>query len=411
MTLFGCAMVFSVNTTYQSYIHEPIFQKYNFLSISFILASGFAFYLSARLAYHIDQSYKPPIFTSRYSTNRIEYLMLGSNLLYSAFLIFTIGISNIAGLLLAGGSSGNEFKIQVSEAISDSRLGWINDFSLALIVWCLILRLNQQKKGILYLATSIILFSFNSLVSVSRDSLISLLLMSLMIYLMKIYNLKKLTYARLARLAIYSAGGFVIVFAGIGLVRSSHYNSPQEEVIRQFMGYFPASYNRLNAVISSNLHYPDSGWGYYATQGIWDVPLISGALGIYDAGRSIGISLPKSSNENWRNQFIAVNRSGLNQSYIWATIYGFLYSDFGYYSIIYFLVYGYISGFVFSGFVRGDSLRMLLYPFIFTTIIKWPSIVSFSQRNMIIFIVTAVFIIIFNRASLRNRGENTYDYI
>lgn len=187
-------------------------------------------------------------------------------------------------------------------------------------------------------------------------------------------------------------------------MRSSNYVSPREEVIKQFMGYFPASYNRLNAVLSSNLEYPNGGWGYYSSQGIWDLPLISGALGIYDAGRSLGIPLPRSSTDNWRNQFTAVKQSGLDESYIWATIYGFLYSDFGYFSIFYFLLYGYVAGFVFSGFIRGDSLRLLLYPFLFTTIIKWPSIVSFSQRTIFIFLVTSIFITLVNQLMLKERG-------
>lgn len=212
ISLFSCLMILSVDEKYQSYIHEPIFKKYNILSILFVLAAGTVFFYSSQLSYRIDQKYRSPIFRS--DTSRIwpVFLTLLVNLFYSSFLVSSVGVSNVIDLLIGDGGSGNAFKLQLSEAISGSRLGWINDFSLALISWCIICYSRKNRLVLTCLILSAILFAFNSLVSVSRDSLVSLLMISFIIYLAKLYRSRKLNLLKVSRLVIVSAIGFIVIF-------------------------------------------------------------------------------------------------------------------------------------------------------------------------------------------------------
>ncbi|ULH15298.1 oligosaccharide repeat unit polymerase [Deinococcus sp. KNUC1210] len=356
------------NKIYSYYIREPADLYLNYKAMIYISLSTIAFTVFGKIGFRIRNpkvisNNKVSAFTIGNITTVIIVLLV-INLLY---VIYTIGPSNILAIYANGDSqNGNYFKLQLSQAISNGKLGWISDLSIALIVWSFWTILGQRNRMLyLKIIISILLYSVNSIISVSRDNIISLVVMLICVYLGYVIRNGKLNFRKIFLIASTFIVFFGATFSLIGLARSSNITSVSYEITKQFMGYFPASYNRFAYVLDNRLEYPNSGWGYYSTQFIWDVPFISGGLDIYGFGRDLGIPLPKSSQENWRNQFVAVQQSGLNPSYIWTTIFGFTFSDFGYFGIMYFIIYGFISGIVFREFKRGDLLVLSCIHFCF----------------------------------------------
>lgn len=407
--LVSVCFYFIPNNIYSAYVNESANLFLNLKAIYFVTLCSLAFCISSYGAFYISKKTNSygVISTSSLSLNYILLIVntiLAINLLY---VVTTVGLSSILQVYSSSSSlNGNFVKLRLSEAIANGRLGWINDLSIAFLVWSFwsILKKTKTFSAILFIS-GLLLFCLNSIVSISRDSFISIFAMLVCVYVLHLNERGKLNLPRLFGIGLAFIISFIAIFSIIGLARSSNFKSSVFEITRQFMGYFPASYNRLAFVLDGRLEYPNSGWGYYSTQAIWDIPLLSGGLGIYDFGRFIGIPLPVSAETNWYDQFAAINVSGLDPSYIWGTIFGFTYSDFGFMAVLYFIIYGAISGVMFKKFMSKENLGILIYPFIFSTIVKWPSIVSFSQRGVIIFLAAWFLIILINNALLSRSRE------
>lgn len=400
---------FIPNQIYQNYVKENANLFLNLKAVFFIFVCSTSFSLSSFVAYKILVSKRVKVKTIyNPAFVPIQIIIFLLTIINIAYLALTLGFSNLLSVYSSGDTSnGNYLKLQLSEAISNGKLGWIGDLCIALIVWSFWVALRSGKKrAFSLLIPNILLSVIVSLISVSRDSVISLVVMLSCIYIQFLISRNMLSIKRVAIVLVSFFALFASTFTLVGLARSSNFESASFEVTKQFMGYFPASYNRLAFVLDGDLKYPDSGWGYYSTQLIWDVPLLSGALGIYSFAREIGLPLPVSSQDNYQRQFTSVKESGLDPSYIWSTIFGFTYSDFGYFAIFYFLIYGVLSGAVYSLFRVGNNFAIIVYPFILASIVKWPSIVSFSQRGLIIFIAAWLIVTFINNLLSEKRYVN-----
>ena len=178
-----------------------------------------------------------------------------------------------------------------------------------------------------------------------------------------------------------------IVFFGVDYIRSGGKYSI-DVAMTQLVGYFPASYNRMAAIVGGNMQYPDANWGYYTFQMLWDTPVVKPITQTIFAVKDSLI--PATSYNNWVGQFGAVWAAGLNPKYIWATAFGFAFSDFGYLAFFFFIFYGIISGYAYAEFGKNRIVFMILYPLIAVSVLKWWSILYISQRTTIICILLGI---------------------
>ncbi|AZI42076.1 oligosaccharide repeat unit polymerase [Deinococcus psychrotolerans] len=299
----------------------------------------------------------------------------------------------------------------IINSVASGKIGWTSDMSLALTVsiWWIACQVdeNYRKKTLFIAIVNVILFSFMSLLSLSRDTLLTAILILLIIQLSnyKIHNLRSRLRVLLAILSGIVL--FTIVFVFIGNSRASGGN---DTYLSQFIGYFPSSYNRLAALIEGKLQFPSSGIGYYSTQGLWDFPVLSNIFNFYSIGREMGLDLPLSNLDNWSQQFTAVSSSGLNRSFIWLTTYGFAFADFRWFGIFYFLFSGCFIGIAYYYFRNRSLIGGIMYPYLLTTVIKWWSISYFSTRTTSIFVIVAVliwFLSFILHASLLRKNESS----
>ena len=296
MGFFSLAFYFIPNQIYSSYIHEPANLYLNYKAMTYIAGSTIIFVIFTRIgfrSYNPGSNHKEKIGRSTASgVSNIVAVLLVVNLFY---IVYTIGLPNLLSIYASSDSqNGNYIKLQLSQAISSGKLGWISDLSIALIVWSFWSALERRSKSLYFrLLVNVLLYFASSLISVSRDNIISLVVMLVCIYLGFLAKKGRLNLGSFLGIISAFIVFFGVTFSVVGLARSSNITSASYEITKQFMGYFPASYNRFAYVIDGKLEYPNANWGYYSTQFIWDIPFISGGLDIYGFGKRFGYSAAK----------------------------------------------------------------------------------------------------------------------
>ena len=319
------------------------------------------------------------------------------------YLNSTIGLSVILNGL---NGSGSQLRDRIIEVIANGSVGWISDVTLGLssaVLWIAIQVKSRRRRWFMTLAyANLAVFVFANLLTLSRDIMLTGILIAIILQVGTLASNGALGKIRLFFTTTIGVIAFAVLFSFVGQSRSS---SAQNDIAAQFVGYFPASYNRLAALIDNKMQFPNSNWGYYTTQLFWDFPVVTNIYDLHDIGKNAGLDIPKTTIENWNNQFISVTSAGLNRSYIWTTAYGFAFSDFGWFGSLVFCLFGLLGSILYSLFRQGKLLGGILYPYFLTTVIKWWSILYFSSRTTDVMLLVVGFIAImtwfFNTARVR----------
>lgn len=137
----------------------------------------------------------------------------------------------------------------------------------------------------------------------------------------------------------------IAIFSVFAMTRG---NTDIDQIVASILGYGPVSFNRLASILAGKMHYEYS-------------PTMAYILGN-------GFSNIVFETENWQiwaSEFSSTLQAGLNDNYIWGTMYGYLFDGLGFLSIIYFVLFGVFIGGVWKGFCRGSLFGLIFYPFLF----------------------------------------------
>ena len=381
-------------------------------TVAFIVSSYLSIKIANKTKMERDSWFVKSYKVSRSGINRLLMVISFLNVLLCLvrliFMELTIGIGNILSTFNSGG--GSQLRNTIIAAIADGKVGWISDVTLGLTVaiWWIASQAAHQKKRLSTIAfLNLFLFAFTSLLSLSRDLLLTAILIVTIISISKLNIRGFLNKIRNFLIMLIGICLFGSVFIFVGGARSS---GGQDTLVRQFVGYFPASYNRLAAEIEGKLVYPNSKWGFYSSQWFWDLPVITNVFDLYDVGKTLGVDTPRDSLDNWDQQFTSTQGASLNRSYIWLTAYGFAYADYGWFGFMYFVIYGLISGFLYVKFKQKTLFGGILFPYLLTTIVKWWSILYLSSRTSVIMLGVAFLIwFIWQIVDVALRGEKAYN--
>lgn len=191
---------------------------------------------------------------------------------------------------------------------------------------------------------------------------------------------------KLVKGLLIAATAVIGLFVLIAYFRGGESESP----LTVLTGYLPASVNRLSALLHGKLVPSISGEPYYSFRFLWHPPLVRRFLPIDAWGRSFGLRIPETVFDGWVDEFDAVASAGLNPSFIWSTALGYVYYDFGWLSPIYFAVLGAVSGRFWNLFLQRHPAGMILYPYLATCILLWPTDNLAAHPQIWLFIFVAV---------------------
>ncbi len=320
--------------------------------------------------------------------------------IYIIYILLAVSIDYFLGKIFA--SEGSALRIQLFDITSEMKLGWVLNFSAALMLWPYFLRSRNKfwiknltgKIFELLFLSSTILFVMACMLTLTRGALFQFILMIVVVSIFSRIQKRELNYIGVLKIGLFSLFGLVLVFWGIGYLRSSTigHESGYDEFIKLIVGYFPASYNRLAAVMEGVLEYPASGIGFYSFRWLFEFPFLSRALDFNELGKHlVSSNFPESNFDLFLNHFLSVENAGMNASFTWKTLFGAVYIDFGWIAPFWLLFYGMVSGIIFKSFLRGQVFGITVYPIFVVGIAHWWSGYVFT-REIDIQIAAALFI-------------------
>lgn len=323
------------------------------------------------------------------------YLLLAFIFLsvYSAYIIIGNNPSILINLISGDGAETKD------TLDSTGALGLSNPILLAVLSWSLVEINNLSNVSRLkvyiyrasaYVAFLVLLFSFS--IKLSRFELMPLFFSVICIYLLNNdykYNAKKSIYAFLFTILFL----FIVVFVLFSYLRGV---SDFEGHLVSFLGYGPASYNRLAALLDGNINFPYAGTGSYAFAFLLNFPIVGDFLEI----RSI-FNLPTSF-DVWRSEFYAISSSGLDSSFNWISALGYIYADISFFSLGYIFILGLINRWLWCEFVKKSPYGIILYPWFAFCTIFWFGFNYVVFPKVVIFILVAMFVDLYNRKFIIN---------
>lgn len=155
------------------------------------------------------------------------------------------------------------------------------------------------------------------------------------------------------KISIRYASIFIfLILVLFSLLAVSRGVSGLHELASMIIGYGPASFNRLALILTGDLVFPFSQTGYYMIP----EPLFS-LLGALTGGVINGY-------EVWLSEFSAVAASGLQGNLIWATFFGYSYlpDSLILFSFLFFILFGFVAGVSYQGFIKGQTHGIVLFP-------------------------------------------------
>lgn len=366
--LFFLICIFIPPKIYSFYIDEPDLMFMNVELILYVFGCTLFFIFGAFISGLLP--------TVKVNMPRFKKIKLTPKLYYSAPVIITLFIVFIFVFILVKDNiylipfifigQGNVIKKFLHVPVLMSSFYYV---FIGVFFWFYYNYLNvkikyQSLKYIVYI--SIFVVFLISILMVARYLLIPFLLSLIIIYLYDSQNIK-ISF-------IIKIGLFIIfIFSIFTLARGG-------DIIPNILGYGPASYNRLAAVLSGkiNFHYHL----YY--------------LFTYFDGHPKNLDV-------LNDEHNAIARAGLNIYLNWISVYGYIFIALKWFAFAYFFILGIFMEIIYKAYIKGKTYSKVIYPWLFSLILLWFSSNLLSWMTTVIFILTAMLLSLYETLSTTRR--------
>jgi hypothetical protein len=194
--------------------------------------------------------------------------------------------------------------------------------------------------------------------------------------------------------ALLFAASLAAVFVLVSLVRGIEGFS---SLAGDFVGYLFSSFNRLAYLVDGKLVYSDSGKGIYTISFLGYNNLINSIINTRDV-----LGWPDF-RSYWEGEFDSVWRSGLNGYLIWATAPGYVFSDIGFFFIIYWYFVGICYGIVWSSFCNQGILGIVVYPWLAFSLFFWFGTNFVVDTRIVALLLCTILLLTYEKIVLRIR--------
>jgi hypothetical protein len=383
---------------YTQYIREPDLMYHSPTILWFYTACVAAFLLGVRviaLFSPADSVSSIPKIRSR-SDSKLLYLVVPLLLAAVPCLIYLLMIGrsvNFVSLIMS--QQGDVIK-QVLATGGASSFWDSGLFLLTGVLWWAAYRAAQLElkgaaKGIFYLVYSacFALDVITCLATFDRTNLMPLLAGCIVIYF---FFKTRAANVKLVKLALVGLGSIAVISGSFVALQFARGASQIDAFITSMLGYSIVSYNRLAALLMGVLHYVYQGKGAY-------VVAFLTTNGRFDGIRE-QMGLPHSY-EVWLSEFPALSASGLNAGYNWASVFGYVFSDIGWWTPLYLFATGLLGGYLWSRFRAGTPFGIVCYPWMAFWILFWFGWnLLFDARGEVL-LETSVLLFIYDKICLR----------
>jgi hypothetical protein len=385
---------------YQEYIHEPdlmflepvTFLFFTVCILTFLVgvrASRF-FVVStpqnaeARVSVASPLSYLVPPLLMAASFSAIYLVKMGGKINFVALLA-----SQQGNTIKAAGGAG-----QMSEGRWDESVPL-----LTVVLWWSLFRAAQLKlkgttKALFYLLflSSTALGIMVGIATVNRANLMPIVLGTLVVYL---FPKTRNTNTKVVKLALTGAVGSVGAVGTFLLLSFLRGALGLNLLITALLGYTIVSYNRMAALLTGVMTYAYQGRGVYLVPFLLGEEKFNFLFHFADHfGWPTSLAL-------WQTEFSSTSMAGLNSAFIWAGAFGYVYSDIGWATPLYWCALGVIAGCLWAKFSDSRSVGLVLYPWVAFSILMWCGPNFIFRTNFIQYCEFAVVLSLYDRMFLR----------
>jgi hypothetical protein len=382
---------------YTRYILEPDLLHHNVVVLVFFTICVAAFLSGVRLMSFLgatDPMCAPPNLQFR-SDSRLTYLLMPlvlSGAFCFIYLVLITGTINFVALVFS--RQGDVIKQSITGGPATGYWG-STLFLLTAALWWAAYRSSQiELKGTAKKVYYVVFLScfavdvMTCLATFDRTNLIPLLAGLSAIYLFFKTRGPGVKLVRLALSGFIAGLAILSAFVALQIARGS---ARVDGVIASLLGYTIVSYNRLAALMLGVMHYAYRGKGAYL------VAFLTENERFHAIREQMGLP---NSYQLWLSEFPSVQMSGLNSAYNWASVFGYLYSDLGWWTPLYLCAAGIVAGFLWSRFRAGATFGIVLYPWMAFWILFWFGWNLLLDARGVVLIEASVLLSIYDRLNL-----------
>lgn len=280
---------------------------------------------------------------------------------------------------------------QMVHVFLTAALGWAQYRALQL-------KLRKAKRLFFWIIFSVgwLVDAATSVALVDRTQLMPLMASTVLIAIFFGTRGRKVHFLRVVVFASFSMLAIVGTFLLLSFLRGSLLIG---SLMRSLLGYTIVSYNRMAALLMGAMHYGYEGKGVYL------MPLLSGSEGINKIIPFKDMFGWPTARELWHTEFASVAQSGLNASYIWSSIFGYLYSDIGWFTPLYMFFYGLFCCYFWIKFKTGKALGLVVYPWVAFGIIFWVGGNLLPYDRLLNYVEMGLLLTWYDSSWIRVRGE------
>lgn len=243
---------------------------------------------------------------------------------------------------------------------------------------------------------SIAIAIYSALIKVARYDLLPCVFGLAVVFLSHRYSTGRLKLAKSMTSFLVMVAAVAILFLSMAWLRGS------DEIAalgKNVVGYTAASYNRLAALLDGDIQFPYSGTGVYSFKFLTYVPVLNRWI---DFASLFGMPTKE---EAWMSEFGAIAQSGLDGSFIWASAFGYVYSDIGIFVVAYFFLIGLASRAAWRSMIAGRVAGLIIYPWIAFSILFWMGDNFLAYSKLLVFVGTAIVMVGYEKLARARRPK------
>jgi len=382
---------------YTYYIHEPDLMYLNPMVLLYSTVCVAAFLVGA-LSFNLlgpAVANTAPRIQLRYRS-RFLYLALPLVLAGIACFIYMVEIgSGLNFIALIMTQQGDVMK-EANTGGGDSAFWGSTLFLLTGVLWWAAFRASQvHLKGVARKAFYLLFFAclgvdvLACLATFDRTNLMPLIAGCTVIYL---FFKSRDSNVKLGRLAATGFGSLFVILASFISLQFARGASRLDAFVSSTLGYTIVSYNRMAAMIVGALHYAYEGKGAYVVAFLLQNDRLSGIRDRMGLPTSYGL---------WLSEFPSLSAGGLNDSYNWSSVFGYLFSDLGWWTPLYMFAAGLLAGYLWSRFRAGTTIGIVLYPWMAFWILFWFGWNLLLDARGVVLIETGILLLVYDKLFLR----------
>ena len=390
---------------YMTYISEPDLMYHDPLTFVFYTSCVIAFMLGIRACGSFGISPKPVPLTAISTRKPMLYFALPlilSTVSCCVLLYLLGGKISLVGVIVEQQGAMMKTAQKAGQLEVGGKWQLSLDILRCTLWWCAYrfsqIKLRKIEKVVLYSLFLMGLFVelITSIATVDRTHLMSVLAGLLIIYFYNRSNSRKSSFRSLAVTVIASFGAIIALFSFLSFLRGS---SAVTSLVRSLMGYSIVSYNRLAAVLHGLLHYTYAGKYIYLSFYLSEHSVLSDALNLQ---RFFGTATTQ---DVWLSEFTSVASAGLMPGFIWSGAFGYIYSDLGWWTLLFLFLTGLMGGYLWAGFKAGRTISVLVYLWFAFSILFWLGSNIVFDGKIVTTLECGILLALYDRAFIRHIRE------